>query len=265
MSEHKNLKLARKRKSKVRPRIVRRWHRRLGLLSALAVLLLSVTGLMLNHVSQLYSPNSYVSSKWVLDWYGVQAPVDVISYTKTGSASFIWADGTLLVNEKPLFFNQDEFLGVYDYKGVAHLFTASELHLFTRSGEFVESIDLQSTNQIESIHPSTNNNVVELRTNNGSSYLDLDNLLFNQTIGRQTARPDNNQSLATELKRHSPQDDEVKLARQNLFLKSTVLLDVHSGRFFGSWGALLMDFFAICFLLLAASGIIAWRRGLARS
>lgn len=261
MSEHKHLKLRHKHKSKARPRIVRRWHRRLGLISALAVVVLSVTGLLLNHVSQLYAPNSYVSSKWVLDWYGMQAPVNVVSYKRAGLPSLIWADGTLLINEKPALFNQSELLGVYVYKDIMHLFTASESHMFTLSGESVESIELGSVGSIESVYTSAKQNGVVLHTQDGLRYLDLDSLLLTQAVDSLVSE----QNLATELQAHSPQDVESILARQNLLLESTVLLDVHSGRFFGSWGALMMDFFALCFLLLALSGIVAWRRGLARS
>ena len=37
-----------------------------------------------------------------------------------------------------------------------------------------------------------------------------------------------------------------------------VWLDIHAGRFLGAWGPWVMDFAALCFLLLAISGMYMW-------
>lgn len=51
-----------------------RWHRRIGIISALFVLLLSVTGIILNHTVSLGLHQSHVKAAWVHELYGLPAP-----------------------------------------------------------------------------------------------------------------------------------------------------------------------------------------------
>ena len=56
-----------------RPRLVGllwRWHRRLGLLAALFVLVVAVTGIVLNHTSGLALDRRFVDWSWLNAVYG---------------------------------------------------------------------------------------------------------------------------------------------------------------------------------------------------
>jgi len=46
--------------------------------------------------------------------------------------------------------------------------------------------------------------------------------------------------------------------RSNIISLETLLLDIHSGRFFGSYGTLFFDFIGIVLLFLAITGVIIW-------
>lgn len=50
------------------------WHRRLGLAAATVLVLLVVSGLLLNHGHRLGLDRVYVQSAWLLNWYGIQPP-----------------------------------------------------------------------------------------------------------------------------------------------------------------------------------------------
>jgi hypothetical protein len=48
--------------------------------------------------------------------------------------------------------------------------------------------------------------------------------------------------------------------KSNIISLETLLLDIHSGRFFGSYGALFFDVVGIILLFLAFTGVIIWFR-----
>jgi len=51
------------------------WHRRIGLFALVLVVILAITGLMLNHTEKLGLAESYISREWLLNWYGIE-PVE---------------------------------------------------------------------------------------------------------------------------------------------------------------------------------------------
>ena len=56
-----------------------RWHRRVGLASAVVVVLLVVTGILLNHTERLGWGHQPVGTQWLQSWYGVE-PEAMTSY-----------------------------------------------------------------------------------------------------------------------------------------------------------------------------------------
>ena len=50
-----------------------RWHRRLGITAALFVILLTITGVLLNHNASLNLQKAYIKNEWLLDWYNIDA------------------------------------------------------------------------------------------------------------------------------------------------------------------------------------------------
>lgn len=55
-------------------RALYRWHRRIGLVSLIFVLVLTITGLLLNHNAELNFHKKHIQSQWVHQWYGLPAP-----------------------------------------------------------------------------------------------------------------------------------------------------------------------------------------------
>ena len=48
------------------------WHRRIGLTAIILVIVLAVTGIMLNHTEALKLDETYVESATLLGWYGFE-------------------------------------------------------------------------------------------------------------------------------------------------------------------------------------------------
>lgn len=53
-----------------------RWHRRIGITAALFVILLSVTGLILNHNTSLGLNKDFITNELLLNWYGYDVNAD---------------------------------------------------------------------------------------------------------------------------------------------------------------------------------------------
>ena len=257
MSARKHLKAAVKRANKGKHRVVRRWHRRLGLTSALAVALLSITGIMLNHVSSVYEKNEFVSSQWLLDWYGIQPPQRVLSYPLNDSQMLLWADGSLIMGNNFRRFGQSELIGAMTDADLVYAFSRNRVYLFTASGEFVEEVEYRNDATVKDVFTTSERGTVALVNRTQTILLSLDSLTFSQVTDASVVL---NKNLNIELSVHAADSSQAQLARQHVLLKSSVLLDLHSGRIFGKFGPWLMDLFAICFLLLAMTGIIAWLR-----
>jgi len=68
------------------------WHRRLGVVVALLVILLSGTGIALNHTESLGLDERFVESGWLLDWYGVQAPEAGFGFAAGGTRITLLGD-----------------------------------------------------------------------------------------------------------------------------------------------------------------------------
>lgn len=262
MLVRKHLKPAASSRKSGGPRWVRRWHRRLGIGSALAVVLLSITGIMLNHIDRLYQSGDYVSSDLLLDWYDIGYPVQVVSNQQHQLASesanqYIWADGTLIHNGKALLFNQSPLIGLYTYQGIDHLFTQTDLHLFSSDCQFIESVSLADIGPIRQASQGAAPSAVLLTAATVSRVFDLNSLRMEPVSNSTTS---NGRNLVGNLTTHADESFAHEVARRQMLLKSTVLLDLHSGRIFAKSGPLIMDLFAVCFLLLATTGIAAWIR-----
>ena len=56
------------------------WHRRIGLLAIVLVIILAVTGILLNHTEAFKLDERYVESSLLLQWYGLEPEGEAISY-----------------------------------------------------------------------------------------------------------------------------------------------------------------------------------------
>ena len=89
------------------------WHRYMGLSAALVALLVAVTGVLLNHTEDFDFDSRHVQSNWVLDWYGIEPPADLLS--------FPLADRHVTLMGEHLYLDRKEIEGEYrdlDWIGV---------------------------------------------------------------------------------------------------------------------------------------------------
>jgi hypothetical protein len=199
----------------------RRGHRWVGVSVVVFVLFLAISGVTLNHASDLGLDRRYVGWSWLLDLYGIQAPQPAASFADAG----------------PLL-----------------LATAEQAaHVFMTGGELVEMIDLQSSlpGPVERLGRLADRAVIQsdgqlFRSDAGIAGFERWDTDSADKIEWSVATPPDAGELA-----------KLDAAWRGRGLPvERVLLDVHSGRIFGMPGVLLMDLFALCMIALGISGLM---------
>ena len=236
------------------------WHRRLGIATALIVLLLAVTGVLLNHGNRLGLDRTHVSWGWLLSWYGIESAQPPVSFEADGH----WISGT----GSRLYFD-NQALATVDSRIIGATATADDLvavafenslFLLSRDGEIIERLSRQSLpGQLQRVG-LLNEERLAVATGEGVYVADQDYLEW------QAATQDASWSQPAEAP--SEVREQLMLAERGPGLTfERVLLDLHSGRLFGAWGPLVFDLAAIIFIVMAITGIVYWwqRRNLVGS
>lgn len=226
----------------------------MGLTAALFVILLASSGIALNHTGDFALDNRYVQHRWLLDWYGIQAPDSALSV--------ITAHGRLTLLGSKLYFNTLPLDGEHQtlYGAVARdeLLVAAvdhDLLILTARGEYVERLSKNNgaPGEIEKLGLYAQGQLIAATE---TGFYQADTQLLNwQPWKGQT------ESIAWNIPQ--PLTGTEIAGLQMDFLGRVlpwerVLLDMHSGRLFGTHGPWLMDAAAMLMLFLAGSGAAIW-------
>ncbi len=237
----------------VTARWVRIWHRRLGLTAAVFGLLLSVTGLLLNHASTLKLDNTTVENSWILNWYGIAGVDESARAFDTGEATLSWAGGWLFLDGKPLIGGVSELRGAVRLDQLMVLATPREFLLFTSEGELVERfLPVGFSAEIGAIGISGERLMVKAGETFYASNSEVSNWGQVEAAGP-TVSWSLNRPIPTDLV-HA-MDSHLRGEGLPVY---RIILDLHSGNFFGEVGGWIMDGAAILLLILSFSGIWIW-------
>lgn len=225
-----------------------KWHRRIGLFCAFFVLLLSITGLLLNHTSSLKLDRIKLHSPILANLYNLPS-VTPISFQADG----LWIShngiDTLYLGQQSIEQCATPLKGAVINNGMLQILCNNELLLLTTEGKLLERITpiLGLPEKSEAL--TVVDEQLIIKTVNGAVSADLDTLQF-KAVNSPTSWPIAQRApskLATFLTDQGPAMD-----------LEQVLLDLHSGRLFGGIGVLVMDLVAILLIVLSITGFIAW-------
>ncbi|MBL4783749.1 MAG: PepSY domain-containing protein [Porticoccaceae bacterium] len=228
------------------------WHRYAGLFAALFVIFLSITGIALNHTDDLALKKSHVSSNILLAQYNVQAPTNIIQFN-VGPRVITQADDFLFIDTGSAIHIEAPIVGAAKFAEFLIIALSDALLLIDASNQLVETLSAIDgiPNDINSIGAG-NNGQVSILAGERTYTLNSDLLL-------QTSIRNNNINWSTPKVVSSPvKADIVQRYKSNIISVEILLLDIHSGRFFGAYGALFFDFVGIVLLFLASTGVIIW-------
>lgn len=228
-------------------------HRYGGITGAVLVILVCVTGLLLNHTDELGLSKKTVGAEGLLDWYGIETP---------SISSFGYGEQYVSQLKRSLYLNDTQIPGTYSpVQGIVVtqmmtvIATDQEIILTTQDGKLIEIMTkLQNIpSDIHQIGILPDSRIV-IRT------ADTLWLADPQFIGWTAADLTGLKvewSAITQLPDELAQSITAHYRGTGLSLER-ILLDLHSGRILGRGGVWLGDAVAILFILLAMTGIWLW-------
>lgn len=238
-------------------RLFVKWHRGVGICSALFVVLLSLTGIALNH-----SDSMALGKRQIAPWlsrlsYGVEPEPVYRAEFELGSKSFsLFAkSGLVYLQESPLL-ECERFLGV-SALGDNYIVACEERLIWLNADhQVIDQFDLFSglPDRMKSL------GVLEERIcvsavdaqlyclDEGFNLSDLQADTANEEGAHYVVSPVN----------PVPQSEVPSSLVSKTISTERFLLDLHAGRFLGRIGPLFMDLVAILFLVSAISGLYLW-------
>ncbi|MFQ5659234.1 MAG: hypothetical protein ACE5GZ_02335 [Gammaproteobacteria bacterium] len=231
-----------------------KWHRILGVVSALFIVLLSVTGMLLNHTEQMNLRGRYVQNEALLDWYDIREQLPSTAYT-IGAIWIVRIGERIYFNNRVLDERGHALHGAVSIDDRIVAAVDDRILLISKKGELIERLTTAEGTPagIERLGVTVDGKLA-IRTSYGDYLADLDNLEW-QANNNATARWATTTKMPDAL--HS---QLLQLYRGRGLPWEHIILDIHSGRILGQWGEYCMDFFALLFLFLALSGTWMWLR-----
>lgn len=224
------------------------WHQRLGITFSVVIVAVVLTGIALNHTGGLRLDERRITNAWVLDWYGMNPEGEPIAFEADGWA-LQW-DEQLYWDGQPVEAETGQLVGAVALLDIRVIATTDALFLLTPTGELIERMDAVD------LPPGS---VKQIGNLNG-------NVMLTSTEGKFLSDPDvgewDRYQLAADV--HWSEAEPVPATEREAALQSyrgqgvslyRVLLDLHSGRLFGSIGVWVVDAAAVAILFLTLTGV----------
>ncbi len=227
------------------------WHRWVGLFAALSALAFSATGIVLNHTDELTLADRHVDSAWLRRWYHYQ-PSRLETAFRAGDNWLFVIDGKLYWNAEALPLDQTDLRGAVRFGDETAVAFPDKLILLDDQGRISEALDAADgiPQGVQRLGKSVDGRLL-LDAGDGQQISDW-TLFYWQPDQSSVAWDSADQPDAAALAAAMQSSERRKL---NL---ETLLLDLHSGRFFGKAGVWLADLAALALMFLGISGVLIW-------
>ncbi|MEL0082645.1 MAG: PepSY-associated TM helix domain-containing protein [Gammaproteobacteria bacterium] len=227
----------------------RSWHIWSGLVSAIVLINLVITGVLINHTDGLQLDQRPVALQPLLKWYGFKPPGRAVRFYLP-DAQVIQLDQRVYLDKQPLMDSVEPLLAVCPVAEGIAVITPIKIILLTAGGELIEAVDLPESlaKQIDQVACTTDGPLLESATNHWVA-----DPLFTQWQQRQHKSTLNWQF--PELLSSKAREQAYMLYHRESLTWERLLLDLHSGRLFGFAGVLLVDAAAILLLLQIVTGL----------
>jgi len=231
------------------------WHRYIGLAIAPLILLMLITALFLNHSEGLKLATKHVTSNSILSWYGMKAPETIKGYELKGKWIFE-VGNDIYLDKTRLELSIKGLKSAIYLKDTILLIDNDSLYLMTLDGRLIEKMGQAHglPEELESIG-LINSEYIVVKGEAGFFKSDMNFLswepLLEKEIEWAMSKPlpeKINQFILNNYRGKGPSYERL-------------LLDLHSGRFMGKYGVVIMDTFSALFLMLSLFGIWIWAWG----
>lgn len=228
------------------------WHRRLGLLAVLFIIILAITGIMLNHTESLALDEKTIESDWLLDRYGLNPHARPTSYRAGDHVITLW-DDELFFDRHSLSTSAGPLRGAVLASGMIAAGLEQQIILLDMKGQIIERMDvLSGSGGIKRMGLRDSRLIIEA---GDETMYEADDQLVNWV-------PSSPGNIRWSQPVNLDKDLEASLLtayRGNGLTLERIILDLHSGRLLNAdWGIYIMDASAIIMLWLGTSGIWVW-------
>ena len=236
-------------------RKMRSFHRTMGAIVALFVIVLAVTGVALNHADDLKLNKRYINWDWLMTWYGIgQSKPDAVYLIDNKVISQF--GNQLFVDAKPVTHVNKLVLGGVSLDAVIVLATQDSLVLLNHNGEFVERMDATAgvPSQIQNIGLFHGDPV--LQTRNG---------MFRSNYMLDQWERISLEGVTWSVSYSMPASIDIKLKHYFYGKGISVeqfILDIHNGHILGTYGVWVIDVLGVLLVILALTGLWMWGRRL---
>lgn len=226
------------------------WHRNIGIMIVCFALLLAVTGILIQHSHTFKLDHTYISNRFILSWYGVEA--DPISSYRTNSHWISHAGHQLYLNEQVILGHYSDLDGATEFEEGIAIISNKSLILIDHEGKLIDTLSPQ--NGLPEPMLGIANGLAQPVLRGAHRYWES-NRHFTQWRPYEGIHPvwitptETPHDIATQIQKHNI-STAISFER--------FLLDLHSGRLLGSVAVYFMDGVAIAIILLGFSGIYVW-------
>ncbi len=229
------------------------WHRKIGLVLIFFILLLAITGILLNHTSEIGLDRIYPQNKTLLNWYHINPQTKIRSFRSQHHQISLVKEQFYLDQQLLKDIEIKSLLGLIEYQNELIVLTQNQLLILNKEGELLEEITIEDGLPENIKQIGTYQNKLIFQTIKRGLVFDIETLESNTFPLSPTifwSKP----SLIPEILKQ-----KLTLLSQNKSLTlEQVILDFHSGRFFGKMGVYIMDFVSLLLLFLSFSGFWMW-------
>ncbi len=233
------------------------WHRRLGLSTFVVLIFLAISGFALNHSPGLKLNQINLSTNWLLSWYGFEVPAAKGFEVRE---SWFYNDGNkrLLVDGNSIAPCTAPLSAVAQTANSVFALCADGLILLTADGEFVEQFRPIDGLPANTKTVATIANRVYLITDSATVEFNPESLaLISVDIATLSETLVDSQLASAPLPKSLQKQLKEQASGPSISLE-TLILDLHSGRFFGQFGVLFIDLIGLLVCILSITGLMAW-------
>jgi len=233
----------------------RSWHTWAGLLSAIVLLNLVITGILLNHTDQLQLNRHHVNYVPLLKWYGFKPPGRATRFYLP-AGQLLQLDEAVYLGPQRLFDRAESIIGFCELSETLAIVTQTETTLVTLDGELIETIELPDvlSHGVDRVACTPVGPMID----SGGAVYAPDELFTNWRVG---TTPEMLNWSTPELLGTADRVAAYRLYHNRSLTWERLLVDLHSGRLLGFSGVLLVDAAAMLLLLQLLSGVyLFWRK-----
>ena len=227
-----------------------KWHRRIGLGITIMLFFLAATGILLNHSPALSLADKHLKAPWLLNWYGLEHPQ--LDGIKIGDQWLSLLDNNLFLDATPVATCPAPLHGAAGVPDMLLALCQDALLLLTPSGELIEKFDTFSGLPEGITRLQALNDQILISDTQQTYVIDAESLSV-----AVRSNIEGGWSTPTAVPDELFKQIDGTGALPGISLES-LILDLHSGRFFGAAGVWFVDIIGILLCVLALTGIWAW-------